>query len=456
LHAWNKNSSGTVGDHWAAQVKDVLRATTTRIPDLIWRTFMNDRSRGIGRGMVLLFAVATGLSVANLYYAQPILGAIAGDFHTGSGTAGLVVTLSQAGYAAGLALLVPLGDLMIRRRLVPAVLAVTTVGLVLSAAAPSVMMLVGVALLVGLGSVAAQILVPMAASMAREGEQGRVVGTVMSGLLLGILLARTASGIVADVSSWRVVYIAAAVLAAALAVVLGRVLPDEIPQTSVSYGRLLTTTARLLVTERTLAFRSLLGALGFAAFSVFWTTMAFLLSGAPYHYSDLVIGLFGLVGAGGALCANFAGRWVDRGLTKITTVVFAVCTAGSFALLWAGRDNLILLIAGIIVLDVGVQGLQVTNQSVIYKLAEARSRVNAGYMVSYFIGGSLGSALGGAMYDAHQWAGVCVLGAAIAAVITVLALLSAARRVPTSPVLTAEGQAAAAVADERVAASGES
>jgi predicted MFS family arabinose efflux permease len=400
--------------------------------------------------MVLLFAIATGLSAANLYYAQPILGTIASDFHTGSGTAGLIVTLSQAGYAVGLALLVPLGDLVVRRRLVPAVLAVTTVGLVLSAIAPSVMMLIGVALLVGVGSVAAQILVPMAASMAKDGEQGRVVGTVMSGLLLGILLARTASGVVAGVSSWRVVYIAAAVLAAILAVVLSRVLPDETPQTSVRYGTLLKTTAKLLLTERTLAFRSLLGALGFAAFSVFWTTMAFLLSGAPYHYSDLVIGLFGLVGAGGALCANFAGRWADRGLTKLTTVVFAVLTAGSFALLWFGRDNLILLIVGIIVLDIGVQGVQVTNQSVIYKLAEARSRVNAGYMVTYFVGGALGSALGGALYDSHGWAGVCVLGAAIGAAILVFAAISAARRGPAR--LAPDGLSLAGLPGEHSAA----
>jgi predicted MFS family arabinose efflux permease len=383
--------------------------------------------------MVLLFAMATGLSVANLYYAQPILGTIASDFHSGSGTAGLIVTLSQAGYAVGLALLVPLGDLVVRRRLVPAVLAISTVGLVLSAIAPSVMMLIGVALLVGVGSVAAQILVPMAASMAKAGEQGRVVGTVMSGLLLGILLARTASGIVAGVSSWRVVYTAAAVLTAVLAIVLSRVLPDETPQTSVSYGTLLKTSARLLLTNRTLAFRSLLGALAFAAFSVFWTTMAFLLAGAPYHYSDLVIGLFGLVGAGGALCANFAGRWADRGLTTITTVVFAVCTTGSFALLWLGRDNLVLLIVGIVVLDIGVQGIQVTNQSVIYKLGQARSRVNAGYMVSYFIGGALGSALGGAVHDSHGWVGVCVLGAAIGAAILVFAAISAARRGPARP-----------------------
>lgn len=402
--------------------------------------------------MVLLFAIATGLSAANLYYAQPILGTIASDFHSGSGTAGLIVTLSQAGYAVGLALLVPLGDLVVRRRLVPAVLAITTVGLILSAIAPSVMMLIGVALLVGVGSVAAQILVPMAASMAKAGEQGRVVGTVMSGLLLGILLARTASGIVAGVSSWRVVYIAAAVLSAILAVVLSRVLPDETPQTSVSYGTLLSTTAKLLLTERTLAFRSLLGALGFAAFSVFWTTMAFLLSGAPYHYSDLVIGLFGLVGAGGALCANFAGRWADRGLTKLTTVVFAVLTAGSFALLWFGRDNLILLIVGIIVLDIGVQGVQVTNQSVIYKLAEARSRVNAGYMVTYFIGGALGSALGGALYDSHGWAGVCVLGAAIGAAITVFALLGAARRAPARADVTRAARALGELPGEHGAA----
>jgi predicted MFS family arabinose efflux permease len=365
---------------------------------------------GLSRFMVLLFAVACGLSAANLYYAQPVLDTIAKGFGTSSATAGLIVSFSQIGYAAGLALLVPVGDLVSRRRLIPLIMTVTAASLVVAAVSPDIGLLIGVALIVGAGSVAAQILVPMAASLASDERRGQVVGTVMSGLLLGILLARTISGIVAGVSSWRVVYVMAAVLTIAMAVVLGRNLPPEGDRPRISYGTLLSTTVKLLVTESLLRRRAVFGALGFAAFSVFWTTMAFILAGAPYHYGDITIGLFGLVGAAGALCANFAGRWADQGLTKATTLAFAVCV-------------------GILVLDVGVQGLQVTNQSMIYRLApEARSRVTSAYMVCYFAGGAIGSALGGSLYGSHGWAGACVLGAVIGIAATVAALIDAVRR----------------------------
>ncbi len=387
---------------------------------------------GLPRSLVLVFAVACGLSVANLYYAQPILGTIVRSFGTSPGTAGLIVTFSQVGYAAGLALLVPLGDLVSRRRMVPVVLSVTAAGLLASAFAPGVGVLIAVALIVGAGSVVAQVLVPMAASLATEEHRGRVVGTVMSGLLLGILLARTVSGLVAGVSSWRVVYVMAAVLTVAMAVVLGRVLPPEPERARLGYGTLLATTARLLATERLLQRRAFFGAMGFAAFSVFWTTMAFLLAGAPYHYGDVTIGLFGLVGAAGALCANIAGRWADRGIAGVTTLAFALCVAASFAALWFGAHDLVLLIVGIVVLDVGVQGLQVTNQSLIYRLApDSRSRVNAAYMVCYFAGGALGSALGASIYSSHRWGGVCLLGAGIGllAVVGAVADVGLRRRV---------------------------
>jgi predicted MFS family arabinose efflux permease len=383
---------------------------------------------GLSRFMVLLFAVACGLSAANLYYAQPVLDTIAKGFGTSSATAGLIVSFSQIGYAAGLALLVPVGDLVSRRRLIPLIMTVTAASLVVAAVSPDIGLLIGVALIVGAGSVAAQILVPMAASLASDERRGQVVGTVMSGLLLGILLARTISGIVAGVSSWRVVYVMAAVLTIAMAVVLGRNLPPEGDRPRISYGTLLSTTVKLLVTESLLRRRAVFGALGFAAFSVFWTTMAFILAGAPYHYGDITIGLFGLVGAAGALCANFAGRWADQGLTKATTLAFAVCVGISFLPLWAGRHNLAMMIIGILVLDVGVQGLQVTNQSMIYRLApEARSRVTSAYMVCYFAGGAIGSALGGSLYGSHGWAGACVLGAVIGIAATVAALIDAVR-----------------------------
>ena len=387
------------------------------------------RTMGISRGLVVLFAVACGLAAANLYYAQPVLDHIARTYGASSATAGLVVTFSQVGYALGLALLVPLGDILARRRLVPAALAVTAVALVASSAAPGVGFLIGVALLVGAGSTVAQMLVPMAASLADDDSRGRVVGMVMTGLLLGILLARTVSGIVAGIAGWRAVYVVAAVLCAAMAIVLARVLPGEHDRPRLSYLSLLRSTADLFLAEPLLRRRAAFGALGFAAFSAFWTTMAFVLSRAPFHYGDATIGLFGLVGAAGALAANIAGRWADRDLTRLTTTVFALLVGVSFLPLWFGGHSLWLMILGILVLDVGVQGLQVTNQSIIYRLApEARSRINSSYMVCYFVGGALGSAVGSWLYGEHRWAGVCIFGAGLGAAALLLALVDVVRR----------------------------
>ncbi len=382
--------------------------------------------------MVILLAVACGLAVANLYYAQPLLHTIATSFGVGSGTAGLVVTLGQIGYAIGLALLVPVGDLVAPRRLVPLVLAGTAAALVASAVAPNIGVLIAVSLLVGLGSVAAQILVPLAATLADDERRGQVVGTVMSGLLLGILLARTVSGFVAAAGSWRTVFWVAAVLAVALAIVLARVLPVTHTRADLSYGQLLRSAAHLLVSEPLLRRRALLGALGMAAFSVFWTTVAFLLGSAPYSYSEQIIGLFGLVGAAGALCANLAGRASDRGRSKLLTIVFAVAIAGSFVPIAAGRSSVGWLIVGIVLLDVGVQGLQVTNQSLIYRVApHARSRITSAYMVCYFTGGALGSALAGSVYGSAGWSGVCWLGAGIGVAVTIVALCDG--RWPAAP-----------------------
>jgi predicted MFS family arabinose efflux permease len=386
-------------------------------------TAPNSAPPRLTRGLILLFAAACGIAVANLYYAQPILNTVARSFGASAGTAGLIVTFSQVGYAAGLALLVPLGDLLTRRRLIPVLLAITAVGLVASAVSPAIGLLIAAALVLGAGSVAAQLLIPMAAAMAADDRRGQVVGTVMSGLLLGILLARTVSGAVASLAGWRVVYVMGAALTLATAAILWSVLPAETARDKIRYRTLLATTVRLFMTERVLRRRAGFGALGFAAFSVLWTTIAFLLAGPPYHYGDVTIGLFGLVGAAGALCANFAGRWVDRELGRVTTMAFALCIGLSFLPLWYGRHNLALLIVGILVLDVGVQGLQVTNQSLIYRLApNAHSRVNSAYMVCYFAGGAVGSAVASSVYDASHWTGVCLLGAAIGTVIVLCAL----------------------------------
>jgi predicted MFS family arabinose efflux permease len=399
---------------------------------------------GISTWFTVVLAVACGASAANLYYAQPLLSTIAKDFGTGSGQAGLIVTLSQVGYALGLAFLVPAGDLVARKRLVPIALVLTAAALILASVAPSLGLLTAVSLFVGMGSVAAQILVPLAASLANDSERGRVVGTVMSGLLLGILLARTVAGLVAGISSWRVVY-AAAVLVLVVAATLAKVLPDELPRPKLSYGAVLTSTAHLFAAEAVLRRRAALGGLGFAAFSIFWTTMAFLLSGAPYHYSDTVIGLFGLVGAAGALCANAAGKLADREHTVAATLVFAAAILVSFLPVYLGRHSVVWLIVGIVVLDIGVQGLQVTNQSLIYRLApKARSRVTASYMVCYFAGGAIGSAVAGSVYDAGGWSGVCLLGGAVGAVATALGIFDALRPARVRAVDPAEPVAALA------------
>ncbi len=379
----------------------------------------------IGPGLTWLLAAACGICAANLYYAQPLLGTLARSFGVGTGTAGLIVTSSQLGFAGGLALLVPLGDVVERRRLVVIMTSLTVVALIGVAAAPTMTVLIVVAFVLGIGSVTAQILVPLAASLASTDQQGRVVGRVMSGLLVGILLARTISGLIAGAGGWRTVYMAAAGLQLGLVVVLAFALPKETPRAGIAYQELLRSTVELLRREPVLRLRIALGALGFAAFSILWTTLAFLLHGAPYHYGDTVIGLFGLVGAAGALSASLAGRGVDRGRANTITPACVLGIAASFGLLYVGRTSLVALVAGILALDVGVQGLHITNQSVIYALRpEARSRINAGYMTGYFLGGAAGSAVAGVAYNDGGWGAACLAGVGVGVLATGFAVWS--------------------------------
>jgi predicted MFS family arabinose efflux permease len=346
----------------------------------------------ISRGLVAVLAVACGLAVANLYYAQPLLHALAGAFGTTPVGAGMVVTLTQLGYAAGLLFLVPLGDRLDRRSLVVVILVLAAISLAGSALANGLQVFELMALAVGCTSVVAQVLVPLAADLATPDRRGQVVGTVMSGLLIGILLSRTLSGLVASVAGWRTVYWLAALAMVLLAATLRLVLPADRPCGSMGYPALLRSTARLVREEPVLRRRALLGALGFAAFSALWTTIAFLLSGPPYHYGLAVIGLFGLVGAAGAVCASFAGRLADAGWARPATLAFAVSVGAAFLLLVPGRSLLLPLIAGIVFLDVGVQGIHITNQTLIYRLrGDAWSRITSAYMTAYFVGGAAGS-----------------------------------------------------------------
>jgi len=371
---------------------------------------------GIPRPLVVLIAVATGAVVANLYYAQPVLHQVARTFGSSPGPTSSIITATQVGYAVGLLLVVPLGDLHPRRGLVARLFAVAAASCVACALAPSLWFFALASLALGASSVAGQVMIPFAADLAPEERRGRVVARIMTGLLMGILLARTVSGLVAQAAGWRAIYWLSAVLMVGFALVLWRVLPVEGPRPRRSYPSLVRSSLRLLATEPVLRRRAWHGACAFAAFSVLWTTLAFLLSGSPYHYSNAVIGLFGLVGAAGIVAANLAGKLADSARATATTVVAGALLAGSFALLWTGRTSLAALIAGIVVLDIGTQGMQITNQAVIYALRpDARSRINSAYMVCYFVGGAVGSVAAGALYGAHGWAGVCLLGAGFGA-----------------------------------------
>ena len=365
----------------------------------------------MGPGMVALFAVACGISAANLYYAQPLLPLISRDLGVGSGSTALVITAAQIGYGIGLALIVPLGDMVIRRRLVPGILLVAAASLLAASAAPDIIVLIAAVAVAGLCSVAAQILVPYAATLATDQQRGRVVGTVMSGLLLGILLARTFSGLIAEAAGWRAVYVSAAVMVFALAIVLNRRMPGEARRESLPYAQLLASVAHLMRTEPLLRLRSAIGALAFATFNVIWTSLAFLLVASPYHYSEAVIGLFGLLGAAGALAASFSGRLADRGLERWVTGGSLVIIVGSMATLTLGSSRLWALVVGIVFADLGIQAVHIQNQHLIFSIdPSARSRLNTGYMVSYFIGGAVGSAATGLAWASGGWPAVIVLG----------------------------------------------
>lgn len=342
---------------------------------------------------------------------------IARDLGVSAGAAGLLVTSSQVGYAVGLVLLVPLGDLLNRRRMVSRMLLVTALGLGVAAAAPSFAVLAAAIAVVGVTSVVAQVLVPLAGTLAAEHERGKVVGDVMSGLLLGILLARTAAGLIAELGGWRLVYVIGAALMLVLSAVLARALPPTPPATDLPYRVLLRSVGALVRDEPLLRRRMVYGALGMASFSILWTAIAFLLSGAPYHYGEGTIGLFGLAGLVGAGAAQGAGRLADRGRSHAATGVFLVAIAASWALLALGSSSLLALIVGTVLLDLGIQGQHILNQSAIYGLSdEARSRLTTAYMSCNFLFGALGSAAASWAWSSGGWGAVSALGIGLAAV----------------------------------------
>lgn len=376
---------------------------------------MKNTTHTLSPTLIVLMSVATGLAVASNYYAQPLLDTIANAFSLSVNQAGFIVTTAQLGYAAGLLLLVPLGDMFERRGLIVFMTLLAAGGMLITATSQSLSMMILGTALTGLFSVVAQILVPFAATLAAPEKRGKVVGTIMSGLLLGILLARTVAGLLASLGGWRTVYWVASALMALMAIALWRGLPQVKQESHLNYPQLLTSIFSLFIKNSLLRTRALLGCLTFANFSILWTSMAFLLASPPFNYSEGVIGLFGLAGAAGALGARPAGGLVDKGKGHHTTTIGLLLLLFSWAAIALGQFSAIALIVGILVLDLTVQGVHITNQSLIYRMMpEARNRLTAGYMTSYFIGGAAGSLISASAYQHAGWNGVCVAGAVVA------------------------------------------
>ncbi|AOI39973.1 MFS transporter [Burkholderia oklahomensis] len=366
----------------------------------------------MARSLILLFAFSCGAIVANLYYAQPIIALIAPDLHMSAGMASLIVSLTQIGYAAGLFFLVPLGDLVENKKLmaVTALMSIASLALAAGVREPGVFLVVS--LIVGFSSVAVQLLIPLAAHLAPSESRGRVVGTIMSGLLLGILLSRPVASFVADHFGWRAVFAFGAITMAIVTVLLMLTIPSRRPDHKATYAQLIRSLERLVATQPVLRQRSLYQGLMFGSFSLFWTAVPVELMN-HYHLSQSAIALFSLVGAMGATSAPIAGRLADAGHAARATVVALVLAAASFApvLLVPGIGVAGLVATGIL-LDFAVQMNMVLGQREIYALdAHSRNRLNSIYMTSIFVGGAIGSALASVLYEHGGWTWIAIVGA---------------------------------------------
>ncbi|NKX12522.1 MFS transporter [Bacillus cereus] len=371
----------------------------------------------MSHALALLFAAACGMSVANIYFAQPLLDQLSNEFGINYSIIGVVITVTQIFYGVGLLLLVPLGDLLNQRRLIVGQMLLSTTALVIVGTASSSMVLFAGMALVGLLAVVTQTLVAFAATIASPTERGRVVGIVTSGIVIGILLARTFAGILTDVAGWRSVYLFSAVLMLLMVFMFIKMLPNvEREVKSLSYPQLIRSVLTLFIQERTLRVRSVLAMLIFADFSILWTSLVLPLSTPPIALSHSAIGAFGLVGVAGALAAARAGKLADQGYGQRTTGIALVLLLISWLFISYIEQSLIALVIGIVLLDLAVQAIHVTNQTMILPLhTEARSRLTAGYMVFYSIGSAGGSIASTQIYAHFGWGGVSLLGASVSA-----------------------------------------
>ncbi|GLQ09760.1 MFS transporter [Devosia yakushimensis] len=396
-----------------------LRAPRTRTPArATGATTPSAEPSPLTRARVFLFALASGLAVANVYFAHPLLDVMADDLGLSRASAGLIAGITQLGYGLGLVLLVPLGDLIDRRKLIIAQSFLSVVALICVGFSTSATMLLASIAIVGLLAVVTQALVAYAASLAHPSERGHVVGMVTGGIVLGILLARSVAGILTDLSGWRTVYLVSAAMTSAVALLLWRTLPQqERPPTGLSYPGLIKSLATLLIEEPVLRIRAVIAMLIFANITTLLAPLVLPLSAPPFSLSHTEIGLFGFAGAAGALAAIRAGRWTDAGHGQRTTGIALGLMLAAWLPISLLDHSILWLIAGVLVIDFGLQATHVTNQAMIYRVRpEAQSRLTAAYMVFYSIGSAIGSSTSTIVYAWAGWTGVCVTGAAISLV----------------------------------------
>ncbi|MET3021164.1 MFS transporter [Flavobacterium hydatis] len=365
-------------------------------------------------------AVCTGLIVANLYYCQPLIVLIANEFKIPEADAGTITYLTQAGYAIGLFFMVPLGDKIERKKQILITTLATVIALVIAATAQSFLVLEIASLLIGITSIVPQLILPLAASLSEPSQRGKVVGTIMSGLLVGILLSRTLSGIIGDLWGWRSMFWIAAGICLLMFFVMQKQFPYNKPVFHGSYGQLLQSLFTLIKTQPLLREATIINAFCFAQFGAFWTTMVLLLSDTPFLFSSSTIGLFGIVGASGALAAPLVGRLGDKGNSRIAVGYGCLLMLISFIIFYFSGSSIVGIIIGIVCIDIGIQGVHISNQTRVYSLLpEARNRLNTVFMSFSFLGTAAGSAYGLFLWKLGGWHAVTI-GCAVLALSSLL------------------------------------
>ena len=378
---------------------------------------------------VMVMAICTGLIVANIYYCQPLIVLIGKEFHVEESRAGFITFLTQLGYALGLLFLVPLGDKLERRTQIIVTTAFAVGALLVATIAPSLLVLELACFFIGFTSIVPQLILPMAAHLSSPQKTGKVVGSVMSGLLVGILLSRTLSGLIGEWLGWRAMFGIAAGITTALLVLMRFTFPKNQPQFSGSYGSLMKSLVTLFKEQPLLREASTISALAFATFGMFWTTMVLHLSGEPFQYKSDTIGLFGLAAAAGALAAPLVGGAADRRNPRVAIGYGIGIGIASFVLFYLLSSSVIGMVIGIVLLDLAMQGIHVSNQSRIYSiLPKARNRLNTVYMTISFLGTSLGSALGLWVWNLAGWTGVCAAGIVLLTMASVIYLVTYKRK----------------------------